>query len=408
MLNYYELLGVSSTASADDIKKAYKKLALTYHPDKNAGDAGAEEQFKKINEAYQVLSDPEKRTRYDLVLEYGHLAYTAFEQSHKEQQRPRRPPIYPKYARFKSYGGTDFGRRGEYQIDRKYFRDLFLSLGLFVLLSGFFLGFYWLHDYITQRELIQIREQNIARLVEAEEIFAAGRYREALQEVSSLAIRIPNEERYEETRDRMLNYLRNQAREHFDAGNYQQAVNHYVLVKDFERPLNLNTWYQIAMCEYKMGEYRKAVHALDYILIRDRNNIALLLEIAGIYDHNLNEPEKSMQYYDDAKTLFKRFQSTSYGEAFELVMPVDKAPDIYFELFMKRADLNARLNNAGEAVTDCNWAIFLRPSRIAPYLLRARMHLAKQNVRRACDDWKEAAALGSIEAATLMRENCGI
>ncbi|MEJ2004918.1 MAG: DnaJ domain-containing protein, partial [Cyclobacteriaceae bacterium] len=367
MLNYYELLGVSSTSSADDIKKAYKKLALQYHPDKNAGDTQSEEKFKKINEAYQVLSDPEKRSRYDLILDYGHLAYTAFEQSQKEYARPRRPPVYPRYARFKSYDGTDFGRRGEYQIDRKYFRDLFLSLGLFVLLSGFFLGFYWLHDYISQREIMRIREQNISRLIEAEEIFAQGQYRQALEEVAALAVRIPDEERYGETRDRMLNHLRTQAREHFNDGEYEEAVNDYVLVKDFERPLNLNTWYQIAMCEYKMGEYRKAVHALDYILIRDRNNISLLLEIAGIYDHNLEEPDKALQYYNDAKSLFKRFQATSYGEAFELVMPVEDAPDIYFELFMKRADLNARLDNVKDAVTDCNWAIFLRPSRVAPY-----------------------------------------
>jgi len=406
MLNYYELLGVSSTASADDIKKAYKKLAVIHHPDKNAGDTKAEEKFKKINEAYQVLSDPEKRSHYDLVLEYGHLAYTAFEQTQQQYQRPRRPPVYPKYARYKSYTGTDFGRHGEYQIDRKYFRDLFLSLGLFVLLSGFFLGFYWLHDYVSQREIIRIREQNIAKLVAAEDIFAEGRYREALEEVASLAIRIPSEERYAQTRDRMLNYLRNQAREHFNRGDYQEATDKYVLVKDFERPMNLNTWYQIAMCQYKMGEYRNAVHALDYILIRDRNNISLLLEIAGIYDHSLNEPEKALQYYDDAKTLFKRFQATSYGEAFELVMPVDKAPDIYFELFMKRADLNSRLQNNKEAVTDCNWAIFLRPSRLAPYLLRARMHLALQEVGRACEDWQQAADLGSQEAADLLKKNC--
>jgi molecular chaperone DnaJ len=63
--DYYQLLGLGRNAETDEIKKAYRKLAMQYHPDKNPGDKEAEEKFKEIGEAYSVLSDPQKRRQYD-------------------------------------------------------------------------------------------------------------------------------------------------------------------------------------------------------------------------------------------------------------------------------------------------------------------------------------------------------
>lgn len=74
--DYYKTLGVERKASKEDIKRAYRKLALQTHPDRNPGNPKAEEKFKEINEAYQVLSDPEKRSRYDQLGE----SYTQWQQ----------------------------------------------------------------------------------------------------------------------------------------------------------------------------------------------------------------------------------------------------------------------------------------------------------------------------------------
>src|SRR6202012_5758838 len=70
--DFYEQLGCERTASADDLKKAYRKLAMQHHPDRNPGDKKSEAKFKELNEAYDVLKDDQKRSAYD---RYGHAAF---------------------------------------------------------------------------------------------------------------------------------------------------------------------------------------------------------------------------------------------------------------------------------------------------------------------------------------------
>ena len=70
--DYYEVLGVARNATDEEVKRAYRKLAVKFHPDKNPEDKTAEEKFKELGEAYEVLCDPQKRAAYD---QYGHAAF---------------------------------------------------------------------------------------------------------------------------------------------------------------------------------------------------------------------------------------------------------------------------------------------------------------------------------------------
>jgi molecular chaperone DnaJ len=104
--DYYEVLGIQKGAGEEEIKKAYRKLAVKYHPDKNPGDKTAEEAFKEIGEAYEVLSDPQKRAAYD---QYGHAAFD------------RR---------------AGFGRAGGFHDPFEVFREVFGGGGIFEDLFG--------------------------------------------------------------------------------------------------------------------------------------------------------------------------------------------------------------------------------------------------------------------------------
>ena len=70
--DFYDTLGISREASDNDIKSAYRKLAMKYHPDRNQGDASAEQKFKDVSQAYEILKDPKKRQTYD---QFGHAAF---------------------------------------------------------------------------------------------------------------------------------------------------------------------------------------------------------------------------------------------------------------------------------------------------------------------------------------------
>ena len=102
--DYYEMLGVQKSAAEDDIKKAYRKLAMKYHPDRNPGNKQAEEHFKEINEAYAVLSDKEKRQQYDT---YGMSGF---------QQRYSQEDIYRGFNMGDLFKDLGFGNKDLFSI----------------------------------------------------------------------------------------------------------------------------------------------------------------------------------------------------------------------------------------------------------------------------------------------------
>ncbi|MCR5080686.1 MAG: DnaJ domain-containing protein [Treponema sp.] len=138
MEDLYQLLGVSKTASQEEIKKAYRNLAFKYHPDRNQGNADAEAQFKKINEAYSVLGDETKRRQYDMYGSSQNTSYSNYSNSRAYQQEAY-SDLYEEFFRnaseqFRNYRNDEntytwTSRNAEYPRGMKAFPFFIRSVG---------------------------------------------------------------------------------------------------------------------------------------------------------------------------------------------------------------------------------------------------------------------------------------
>ncbi len=394
MFDYYQILGVAKNADQQTIKVAYKKLALKYHPDRNAGDKNAEEQFKKINEAYQTLSDIEKRNHYDFLLNYSY-------QTTQVYTRPTPPPrpesdktVYNRYGKYNWRNAPRYKTAPVYKIDNNYFRNQVIALVAMLVLSSIAIGIAQLNAYFDKQEALRIEQKNNQLLANAQSLYDQRHYRQSLEMIVKLVNEYPIEHKFYQKQDQMLSKLNALAISQFEQKAYLSAVQKLEVLKDFQRPMRLNTWRLMAECYMQLKEYRKAVHAFDYILIREDSNIDLMLKIADIYQYDIKDYDKAIDYYNEARHTFKKYQSDVYGNAFEFVIKPNEVPEPYFKMFTVRAHLLFDKGEYEEVIKDCNWAIFLRPQRAEMYYLRAQALFKLNNFNRACNDIKRALERG--------------
>ena len=144
-MDYYEILGIQKNATSDEIKKAYRNLAFKYHPDRNPGNKEAEEKFKKISEAYNVLSDDSKRKDYDCGRTSSYSENTSYNRAYSYSQTYSNPFENEEtfWAWFGGRPQNESSYNEEYynsrrKVTRKYYFKRFLTSVIQVLL-GFFL-----------------------------------------------------------------------------------------------------------------------------------------------------------------------------------------------------------------------------------------------------------------------------
>ncbi len=397
MADYYQLLGIRHDASSTEIRTAYKKLAMLYHPDRNPDNKEAEELFKLINEAYHVLADPLKRSNYNARFSFHPQSYHSSAHDTSEYWRQYHRQRYEQWRQ---------AQQGTYRFDRRYFRIQALAIGVFLVMAGCCFAFINVIEYFQNQQFAEAHRENLAHIRQVNVLFNSGKQEEAFTRIQQLQQQEPLAYIFAFTEDSLITSLRTQANTEFESKLFEQSVHHYKLLKKYEQPVRILTLQRIAECEYYTGRFEESLVVLKELVGKQPGNIDLLYRIAIIYQDDVRSVEQAAHYLTLCKKYFKETMSHAYGEAFALVMDPVYIHDIYYDIFKRRAEVNIALRKYQEAEKDCNWAIVLRPQLAQPYHLRAIAGLNARNTYRVCDDLQKATSLGHTESPHLLRKHC--
>lgn len=409
MQDYYHLLGIPRSASSDEIKASFKKLALKYHPDKNPGNEAAEEKFKEINRAYQVLSDSYKKYQYDLKLNYkAYHSSTPYTGPSPSTGSGRKGGYSSTYTDF----SPPFTKRSpgkgpkNYDYGWGWIKAQLYAFAFIFLVAIVVLGSKKLYTDYKISEAIRLAELRDKVLAEADSLYHLGKYRESLNIVLNLQRTNPIESKVSDFRQSLVTSIREEAELQYSLNKYDSAVDNFTIVKDFQRYNDLRVYHRIMECYLALEEYDKAVETIDYILSQDERNLEMYRNISMIYYDQLNDPEGALVYLDKAKSLIKQTLRSTYGHAYEIVMLPENAPPIYFDIHLLKARANIDAGNLEDAVKDLKWTIFLDETHLESYKMRADLYLQLDRKYRACKDLIAASELGDRESANQFGEIC--
>lgn len=349
MATYYHILGLDHSADANQIKAAFKQLAMKYHPDRNPNDSAAEEKFKQINEAYHTLSDSLKKSKYDEKLGIG-INYSEPKSTYR---KPYEAPRYRKAA-------------VNYRIDKNYYRIQGLAFLTFLIMAGICFGIihtlYFFIDKNREKEFLA----NQLLLTEVYSLFNEGDYVPAFKRLEELNTIKPFQSQFRIAFDSLRDVLRKHGDENYVKRDYEKSLVFYKTLILYEIPPRTQTLERIATAEFYVGNFDDALRTLKHLHNQTPNDLQLIYQIGEINLQQLQNFDEAAHYFTMGKKLLKKNLIAVYGEAYEVVMNPKDVPDLYYYIFESSAKTNLNLKRYEEMVQDCDWATYLRPEKEEP------------------------------------------
>ena len=396
MMNYYQILEIPESANLYEIKSAYKRLAMQFHPDRNPGDGEAEERFKQVNNAYQVLSDLQSRTQYDIQISFQQYQQTAtYTDSTNSYSSSYRNGRYrnPYHKEQNGNNGNTYEERRK--AEKQDFAVAILLIVSMLAIIGLYIG---VTSYVNMRKADEERAFKEAQLAKARMYLQGENYAACLVEVNSLLESWPTEKEYIDFQDNILNQVRRKADEGYKEGKYFESLQFYKLLLENENIIDKDLKFRVAECYTNQKRYNNAIAVLKEIGRDSPNNINAFYYIAENYLLQ-NRVEDALTYLEHAQQMAIRYYENQYGEAYAIVLDRSTLPNVHFDIFYMSAQLHYEKGDYEQAAKDCTWAIFLRPETPEALYLKGNSEQGLNKTDEACKNWEKAQSMG-FELAT--------
>ena len=380
MTNYYHVLGLTEDASPEEIKAAFKRLAVKYHPDKHPGRPEMEEKFKEINRAHQVLSDEYEKARFDVKLKYRQFSQTesrpySYQPPHSDYWKNRNR------ARYAS-GKIDYRQNA---IATAY------AFGITFLIALVVMSAIWIKSSYDEHQLEKLLAERRTTYGEARDFFNAGDYKTAFELMTSLKYFRSDERDMKNFKNSMLDNIISKGDEKFENGNYEGAIALYELVQEFAPDLPFYELRQKLADAYKeTSQPEKAIEILKKFLVGEYEIISSLVKIAEIHRDKLNNPEEALDHLLIAHKLAVKRYKTFYGEGYALVIDEKYVPRSHFDLYTNLADLYNELEDPEMAIKAADWNKYVWPDSAISFITTANAYAALGQTSKACLEFQEA------------------
>ncbi|MCC5943620.1 MAG: DnaJ domain-containing protein [Bernardetiaceae bacterium] len=406
MENYYHILGIPEFASISEVKVSFKRLAVRYHPDLHPNDSMAEENFKRINEAYQTLSSQDKKAQYDEILKYLQMQereiYTAatrrsyYYRRKSHQERSAREAAEDKKLNrhaivftftFLIYVFLVVKSMFAFFADRNYQNALILyqkgesEEALKLLNQGLAFdkthdGAYYLRAYIY-REQAQFIEtaalENFSKAILYAKVYRKQYYFQrglTATTLGDIALAHSDFDIYRNFSSATDDEIELMAESYIKLGSYERAQNSYdELLQKY--PNNKDFWYGRARVCLLAQEYTKAHQAIEQFLLHSPSKEDALNQIIDYIKYTLEKPELLPMYYQ--KRIDNAPQNIAYRTA-------------YIDFYIEKEQYQKAMTLLNQSIEQKAHADF--------YARRAKIYIDNSDLDKACQDWREAQHLG--------------
>ncbi|MEO9967678.1 MAG: J domain-containing protein [Reichenbachiella sp.] len=355
MINYYHILGVASNATASEIKSAYKTKAISCHPDKHQGDKQMEELFKQVNEAYQTLSNPYKRSNFDMMLKYGTVSQTAVHTTYGTRRPARHAQQYsqPRVSNLKATA----------------YAFLFAFTIALIMKTGMYLA----EEYKASQkaELLAGRRATFDLVKKAHQI---GDLKESLNVLSSLGHFWSEERDMRDFKDYLLVEIKNKGDELLADGDYEGAIAHYDLLKDYSVSNTISYLQKIAKAYQGMGDIGKALGVFQMMHLYGYRSTSFYLEMGSLYEDGMKDIDMALNYYQIGADMASAEYEITIGSAYPIVINSNMVPASHYQIYMKVAETHLKLGHYNEAISAVAWTKEIWPDSLLHYQIEAESY----------------------------------